>query len=59
MPSYFGVTAPAVHSMVLTLERLGLITREARRARSVQLNIPPAELPLLEFLLAPPDRAAN
>ena len=28
MQQYFAVTAPAVHGMVLTLERQGLITRE-------------------------------
>ena len=54
MQQYFAVTAPAVHGMVLTLERQGLITREPGRARSIQLTLPPGELPLLDFLLAPP-----
>lgn len=54
MQQYFGITAPAVHGMVLTLERQGLITREPGRARSIQLALPPGELPLLDFLLSPP-----
>ena len=53
MQQYFAVTAPAIHGMVLTLERQGLITRQPGRARSIQLNLQPAELPLLEFLLSP------
>ena len=53
MQHYFGVTAPAVHGMVMTLERQGLITRQPGRARSIALNVSPADLPLLEFLLAP------
>ena len=45
---FFSVTPPSVHSMVLTLERLGLITRQPGRARSIQVLVPPDELPLLE-----------
>ena len=45
---FFGVTPPTVHGMVLTLERLGLITREPGRARSIRLAVAPAELPVLE-----------
>lgn len=46
--AYFGVTPPTVHSMVLTLERLCLITREPGRARSIRLLLPPANLPVLQ-----------
>ena len=42
---YFKVTPPAVHTMVLTLERQGLIDRTPGRARSIQLRVPAAELP--------------
>jgi DNA-binding MarR family transcriptional regulator len=44
---FFAVTAPSVHQMVLTLERAGLIKRTPRMARSIQLLLPPEQLPLL------------
>lgn len=44
---YFGVTAPSVHGMVLTLERLGLLTREPGQARSVRVTLPAEQLPVL------------
>ena len=44
---YFQVTAPSVHSMIVTLEKKGLIQRQARRARTIQVLVPPAELPEL------------
>lgn len=51
---YFRVTAPAVHQMVLTLDRGGFISRTPGAPRSVVVLVPPSELPLLEFLLSPP-----
>jgi Mn-dependent DtxR family transcriptional regulator len=48
MQAFFRVTAPSVHQMVLQLERLGLIRRTPRAARSIELLVPPAALPLLE-----------
>jgi DNA-binding MarR family transcriptional regulator len=45
---YFRVTPPTVHQMILTLERLGFISREPGKARSVKVLLPPAELPHLE-----------
>lgn len=45
---FFRVTPPSVHSMILTLERLGLITRQPGQARSISLSIAPSELPILE-----------
>jgi len=45
---FFAVTPPTVHSMVLTLEREGLITRTPGVPRSIQLNISPLDLPVLE-----------
>jgi Mn-dependent DtxR family transcriptional regulator len=48
MQRYFGVTPPAVHQMVLTLERGGLIERTPGRARSIKLLLSKAELPELE-----------
>ena len=48
MQAFFRVTAPSVHQMVLQLERLGLIRRTPRAARSIELLVPPDSLPLLE-----------
>jgi repressor LexA len=42
---YFKVTPPAVHTMVLTLERRGLIDRTPGQARSIRLRVPAAEIP--------------
>jgi Mn-dependent DtxR family transcriptional regulator len=47
MRRHFGVTAPSVHQMVLTLEKAGLISRTPGAARSIQLLIPPETLPIL------------
>jgi DNA-binding MarR family transcriptional regulator len=45
---YFSVTPPSVHNMVLTLERLGLISREPGQPRSIRLLLEASELPILE-----------
>jgi repressor LexA len=47
MQEYFGVTAPVVHSMVVTLEKRGFIRREPGRPRSIELLVPVARLPEL------------
>jgi DNA-binding MarR family transcriptional regulator len=47
MQRFFGVTPPSVHNMVKTLERLGLITRAPRQARSIAVVVPEDELPRL------------
>lgn len=47
MRRHFGVTAPSVHQMVLTLEKAGLITREPGAPRSIQILVPPEALPIL------------
>lgn len=44
---YFKVTAPSVHQMLKTLEKSGLIEKQPGVARSIQLRIPPQELPIL------------
>lgn len=44
---YFRVSPPAVHTMILTLERLGLIDRTPGKARSIRVRIPTTELPEL------------
>ena len=44
---HFRVTPPAVHQMLITLERAGLIRRQPGVARSIQLLIDPSTLPPL------------
>jgi Mn-dependent DtxR family transcriptional regulator len=48
MQRYFGVTAPSVHQMVVTLEANGLIERVPGQARSIRLLLPREALPDLE-----------
>jgi repressor LexA len=45
---YFKVTPPTVHSMVLTLERRGLITRAVGQARSIGVVLSAGQLPPLD-----------
>ena len=47
MQRHFEVTAPAVHQMVLTLERGGLIKRTPGAARSIEFLVAPEALPIL------------
>jgi SOS-response transcriptional repressor LexA len=47
MQRHFRVTGPAVHGMIVTLEREGLIRREPGRARTITVLVAPAKLPLL------------
>jgi len=48
MQAFFRVTPPSVHQMVLELERRQLIRRTPRTARSIELLVQAAALPLLE-----------
>jgi DNA-binding MarR family transcriptional regulator len=48
MQRYFGVTPPTVHRMVLELEKRGLISRQPRQPRSIELLVPPELLPPLD-----------
>lgn len=47
LQGYFKVTPPTVHSMVMTLEKLGLVRRTPRQARSLVVLVPPEALPTL------------
>jgi len=47
MQRHFRVSPPSVHQMVLTLERAGLIRRQPRVARSIELLVAPEDLPIL------------
>lgn len=53
MQRFFGVTPPSVHNMVRELERRGLIRRVPRQARSIEVTVPPAELPALQPINTP------
>jgi DNA-binding MarR family transcriptional regulator len=44
---YFEVTPPTVHSMILTLERRGAITRVPGQARSIVVSVAPEDVPPL------------
>jgi hypothetical protein len=44
---YFRLTPPSLHSMIVKLHQLGLITRQPGGARSVRVAIPEAEIPPL------------
>jgi Mn-dependent DtxR family transcriptional regulator len=48
MQRFFAVTPPSVHSMILELERRGLIRRVPRQPRSIEVTVPAAELPMLQ-----------
>ncbi|MCX7050057.1 MAG: SOS response transcriptional repressor, partial [Candidatus Sumerlaeota bacterium] len=48
MARFFQVTPPAVHLMVLTLQRRGFIHRVPGQARSITLIVPPESLPPLK-----------
>ena len=45
---FFCVSPPSVHQMIVQLERLGLIRRTPRQARSIELLVPDDELPKLQ-----------
>ena len=48
MQTYFKVSPPSVHQMVVTLEANGFIERVPGRGRSIRVLIPREELPDLE-----------
>lgn len=45
---HFGVSAPAIHEMIKTLERNGLIEKVPGQARSIRVCVDPKRLPSLE-----------
>lgn len=48
MQTYFRVTPPTVHQMVLNLHQARLIERSPGKARSIRLLIHPDDLPALK-----------
>lgn len=47
MQRHFQVSPPSIHQMIVTLERNGLIRRQPRVARSIQILVAPEDLPIL------------
>jgi DNA-binding MarR family transcriptional regulator len=47
---FFGVSPPAVHDMILGLERRGLISRVPRQPRSIRLMVSATDLPHLQSI---------
>jgi SOS-response transcriptional repressor LexA len=50
MQRHFHVSPPSVHQMVLGLERDGFIRRQIGVARSIDILVPPQDLPILDWL---------
>ncbi len=44
---YFRVTPPTIHAMIVKLEQNGLIRRKPGVARTLEVLVPPAQLPEL------------
>ena len=47
---HFRVSPPSVHQMIVTLERNGFIRRQPGVPRSIEILLPPENLPILEWL---------
>jgi DNA-binding MarR family transcriptional regulator len=45
---FFEVTPPAVHQMIVELERRGLISRVPGQPRTIQVTLPDDEVPRLQ-----------
>jgi len=45
--AYFGVTPPTAHRMIVVLAERGLIRRRPGQPRSIELLVPPENLPIL------------
>jgi len=45
---YFQTSPPAIHQMIVTLEKRGFIGRVPGQARSITLRLPRAQLPDLD-----------
>jgi len=50
MQRHFRVSPPSVHQMIVTLERKGFIRRQPGVPRSIEILLPPKNLPILEWL---------
>jgi hypothetical protein len=54
---HFRVSPPSVHQMIVTLERNGLIRRQPGIPRSIELIVPPENLPILNWLGIKPSKS--
>jgi len=50
---HFGVTPPSAHQMILTIQRAGLIRRRPGVPRSIEVLVPPDDLPALRAQTQP------
>lgn len=50
MQRHFRVSPPSVHQMIVTLERNGFIRRQPGVPRSIEILLPPENLPILDWL---------
>jgi DNA-binding FadR family transcriptional regulator len=58
MQRRFGVTPPSIHQMILSLERARLIRRRPGVPRSIEVLVPPEDLPLLRLPTQPDENSA-
>ena len=54
---HFRVSPPSVHQMIVTLERNGLIRRQAGVPRSIEILVPAETLPILDWLGIKPSKS--
>ncbi len=47
---FFQVTPPAIHQMIVELERRGLISRVPGQPRTIKVTLPDHELPRLQSI---------
>ena len=57
MQRHFGVSPPSVRQMIVTLEHNGLIRRQADIPRSIEIFVPPKNLPILSWLGIKPSKS--
>jgi hypothetical protein len=53
MRAFFGLTPPSVHSMIVKLHQLGLVSRQPGKPRSVRVRVSKKQLPELEDVAGP------
>lgn len=52
--AFFGLTPPSVHSMIVKLHQLGLVSRQPGKPRSVRVTVSKEQLPELDDVAGPP-----
>jgi hypothetical protein len=52
--TFFRLTPPSVHSMIVKLNQLGLVSRQLGKPRSVRVTVSKEQLPELEDVAGPP-----